>query len=125
MSSVKGLRCEHVSAHSSRKNSDNKCELVIVAFQWEVKPEAGSCWLIEAYIFIQALHFNYKLVTQVSLSSYPVLSVHTYKKYFQLLIYSCDHIHYPTLCLPGTCLMICLMHGNSCASFNTGLTHTF
>lgn len=125
MSSVKGLRCEHVSVHSSRKNSDNKCELVIVAFQWEVKPEAGSRWLIEAYIFIQALHFNYKLVTQVSLSSYPVLSVHTYKKYFQLLIYSCDHIHYPTLCLPGTCLMTCLIHANSYASFNTGLTHTF
>lgn len=125
MSSVKGLRCEHVSVHSSRKNSDNKCELVIVAFQWKVKPEAGLCWLIEAYIFIQALHFNYKLVTQVSLSSYPVLSVHMYKKYFRLLIYSCDHIHYPTLCLPGTCLMTCLIHTNSYASFNTELTQTF
>lgn len=85
MSSVKGLRCEHVSVHSSRKNPDNKCELVIVAFQWEVKPEAGSCWLIEAYIFIQALHFNYKLVTQVSLSPYPVLSEHTYKEIFSVI----------------------------------------
>lgn len=31
------------------KHSDNKCELVIIAFQWEVKPEAGSCWLIKAF----------------------------------------------------------------------------
>lgn len=38
-------------------HSDHECELVIVAFQGEGKPEEGSCWLIEAYNAVTFKHY--------------------------------------------------------------------